>query len=624
MTDHPVSGRRPSLPLILIASMTIGAAVAGTDDYTPHVDEQFPRTVLWGDTHVHSRLSLDANMSGNVSLSPADAFRFARGETVVANNGRPVKLRRPLDFLLVSDHAEYLGVMAGLKEKDALLLENETARRWEAALSAGDNSPFGEFARSLMAGESVLVHPDFARSVWRSAIEAAEAANDPGRFTALIGYEWTSMPGGNNLHRVVVFRDGPERTGRVLPFSAFDSDDPTELWAFMARYEEQTGGRVLAIPHNSNLSGGLMFPGPDASLMDAAYARERALREPLVEVTQVKGDSETHPFLSPDDEFADYESWDRSNVSMAAPHEDAWFPNEYVRSALKLGLAAGAKTGMNPYRFGLIGSTDSHTALATADEDDYWGKFVRAHPAPGRWQTTIVASDRLPYIAYEWEMAASGYAAVWANANTREAIFDAMQRRETYATTGPRMTVRFFGGWTFTAADAYAPDLAKRGYEAGVPMGGTLPEMQNAASAYKPRFLVQAMRDPDGANLDRLQIVKGWLTPAGTLEERVYDVAWSDDRIRTENGKLPPVTSTVNVDTATYSNEFGAAELSASWLDTDFDPEQAAFYYVRVLEVPTPRWTTYDAVRFGEKLPEEIPRITQERAYTSPIWYEPH
>jgi hypothetical protein len=607
---------------LAVATLLLSPVWLHAESYSIHADETFPRQVLWGDTHVHSNLSLDANISGNQGLTPADAYRFARGERVIANNGMPVKLRRPLDFLLVSDHAEYLGVMAGLNRKDPLLLENETARRWEAALSVGDYSPMTEFAQSLMDGESVLKHPAYARTVWQSTIAAAEANNQPGQFTALIGYEWTSMPGGNNLHRVVVFRDGAERAGQILPFSAFDSDVPEDLWAFMDRYEAETGGRVLAIPHNSNLSGGLMFPGPDDERMSAEYARQRAWREPLVEATQVKGDSETHPFLSPDDEFADYESWDRSNVSMAVPHQDEWFAHEYLRSSLQLGLAIDSETGVNPYRFGMIGSTDSHTALATADENDYWGKFVRAHPEPGRWRTPIVASDTLEYIAYEWEMAASGYAAVWAIENTREAIFDAMQRRETYATTGPRISVRLFGGWAFEADDAGAPDIAALGYRQGVPMGGALGDAPAANAA--PSFLVQAFRDPDGANLDRLQIVKGWLEADGTLEEKVYNVAASDGRVPDGEGRIAPLKDTVDVAGATYRNTIGAGVLTTVWRDPDFDPEARAFYYLRVLEIPTPRWTTYDAARFGEELPEEVPRITQERAYTSPIWYDPN
>lgn len=616
MIDRPIALGLALLGLLLFSNF------GWAESYSPHVAETFPREVLWGDTHVHSNLSLDANISGNRGLTPTDAYRFASGKMITANNGMKARLRRPLDFLLVSDHAEYIGVMAGLNSKDPLLLENATARRWEAALSVGDYSPMTEFAQSLMDGESVLEHEEYERRIWHSTIEAAEAANQPGTFTALIGYEWTSMPGGNNLHRVVVFRDGADRTSRILPFSAFDSDEPADLWAFMDRYEQETGGRVFAIPHNSNLSGGLMFPGADDPRMTREYARQRSWREPLVEATQVKGDSEAHPFLSPDDEFADYESWDRSNVSMAVPHQDEWFKHEYVRSALKLGLAIEAETDANPYRFGLIGSTDSHTALATADENDYWGKFVSAHPAPGRWQTPIVPSDTLPYVAYEWEMAASGYAAVWATENTREAIFDAMQRRETYATTGPRMTVRFFGGWTFGDADADAPDLAALGYREGVPMGGALSGSNRPEDA-APAFLVQVFRDPDGANLDRLQIIKGWLEADGSLSEKIYDVAASDGRLADERGRVEALESTVNLAEATYSNSIGAAALSTVWRDPDFDPDERAFYYLRVLEIPTPRWPTYDSVRFDEPLPEQIQRVTQERAYTSAIWYDP-
>ncbi len=609
---------------LLGSLMALAATAAERTRYAPYPDETFPRELLWGDTHLHSHLSLDANMRGNAQFSPADAYRFARGETVTAQNGMTVKLRRPLDFLVVSDHAEYIGVMEALARDDALLLENATARRWNDALDAGDYSPMAEFAQSLTDGRSVLVHDTFTRSVWANTIAIADAHNDPGTFTALIGYEWTSMPGGNNLHRVVVFRDGAERVGQVLPFSAFDSDDPEDLWAYLARYEAETGGGAFAIPHNSNLSGGLMFPdaAADGSPMSADYARARARFEPLVEATQVKGDSETHPFLSPDDEFADYETWDASNVGMVEPHKEKWFPHEYLRSALKIGLDVAASTGVNPYQFGLIGSTDSHTALATADEDNYWGKFVAAHPAPERWQEPIVPNrGTLPFIAYEWQMAASGYAGVWAGENTREAIFDAMRRRETYATTGPRIVLRFFGGWTFDAADAQTPDLARTGYARGVPMGGLLPARPAPDAA--PTFLVSALRDPDGANLDRLQIVKGWRTDDGALHEQVYNVAASDERQVDADGRLPPLAARVDVETASYHNDQGASALATVWQDPDFNPDEPAFYYLRVIEIPTPRWTAYDAAAYGQELPEHVPMITRERAYSSPIWYQP-
>ncbi len=591
------------------------------DAFSLYARDDFPRQVFWGDTHVHSNLSMDANLFGNRKLSPTQAFRFARGETVTTNTGQKVKLRRPLDFLVVSDHAEYLGVMEGLQRADEVLLQDETARRWSKQLAAGDLTPMTEFSQSLATGRQLLENTDFANSVWRRIVDGADAQNTPGVFTAFIGYEWTSMPENANLHRVVIFRDGADKTSQVLPFSALDSSRPEDLWAYLARYEEKTGGQAIAIPHNSNISGGRMFSElmSDGQPITADYARTRALYEPIVEVTQVKGDSETHPFLSPDDEFADYESWDQSNIGFNEPHQDSWFRGEYARSALKTGLAIEAETGANPYRFGLIGSTDSHTSLATGDENDYWGKFVTAHPSPDRWRQPMVQSD-LRFMTFEWQMAASGYAAVWATENTREAIFDAMRRRETYATTGPRMTVRLFGGWTFDDQDAVRPDLAKTGYDKGVPMGGMLPA---APDGEAPAFLVSALKDPDGANLDRVQIIKGWLDAEGKTHEQVYDVAVSDGRVPGADGKIPPVGNTVDEESATYTNTIGATEFATLWRDPDFNPREPAFYYVRVLEIPTPRWTTYDAAVYGLTLPDEVPRITQERAYTSAIWYRP-
>jgi hypothetical protein len=601
---------------------TLPVAAAEQMSYSGPAEDDFPRQVLWGDTHVHSNLSLDANMSGNAKVDAETAYRFARGEVVTGHNGMEVRLRRPLDFLLVSDHAEYVGVMDGLRRQDALLLENETASRWGSALAAGDASPMREFAESLARGQSVLEHPAFERSVWERMIAAADRFNTPGTFTTLIGYEWTSMPAAQNLHRVVVFRDGADRTAELLPFSAFDSTDPEDLWAHLEHYENLTGGSAMAIPHNGNLSGGIMFPDRDADgqPLTADYAKRRARWEPIVEVTQVKGDGEAHPFLSPDDEFADYETWDDSDVSFTNPHQDEWFDHEYARSALKLGLSVESLTGANPYRFGMIGSTDSHTGLATADEDNYWGKFAIAAPAPERWRVPIVAVD-YPFLTYEWQMAASGYAAVWAHENTREAIFDAFRRRETYATTGPRIAVRFFAGWQFEAVDAVRPDLAATGYEKGVPMGGVLDPPASVEAV--PGFLLQALKDPDGANLDRIQVIKGWRDGDGQLRETIYDVAASDGRIVNAEGDLPPVGNTVDVANASFTNDIGAVQLTTWWQDPDFDPQEEAFYYARILEIPTPRWTAYDAKYFGINLPDEVPLVTQERAYTSPIWYSP-
>jgi hypothetical protein len=448
----------------------------------------------------------------------------------------------------------------------------------------------------------------------------ADAANEPGVFTALIGFEWSAMPNGNNLHRVVVLRDDATRANQVTPFSAFDSEDPEALWRYLADYEKNTGGQALAIPHNGNLSGGLMFADTRANgeVISVAYARERLRWEPLVEVTQMKGDGETHPLLSPDDEFADYGTWDQYNIDMSTAQEDWMQRFQYVRPALQTGLRVAQRIGVNPFQFGMIGSTDSHTALAAVEEDNFWGKMSSHEPSAER-------ASRLWGIP-EAEMSsagllAAGYAAVWATENTREALFDAMRRREVYATTGPRMRVRFFGGWDFTRQDLQSPDSALRGYDKGVPMGGVLPPPGSDTRA--PVFMAQALKDPEGAHLDRLQIVKGWVDSWGESRETVYDVAWSGDREPGVDGRLPPVGNTVDTESGHYSNTIGSAELSALWTDPDFDPDHAAVYYLRVLEIPTPRWPVYDRVKLDATLPAGTELTHQERAYTSPVWYQP-
>ncbi|HEB89203.1 MAG TPA: DUF3604 domain-containing protein, partial [Deltaproteobacteria bacterium] len=450
--------------------------------------------------------------------------------------------------------------------------------------------------------------------------EEADRQNDPGVFTAFTGYEWTSMIDGNNLHRVVIFKGSADKTTRRVPISSLDSPDPEDLWRFFEEYEAETGDDVLAIPHNGNLSNGMMFQTTrlDGSDFDADYARRRVRWEPLVEVTQIKGDGETHPFLSPNDEFADYETWDQSNLGGTERKTNDMLEGEYARSALGLGLRVEAETGVNPYRFGMIGSTDSHTALSTAREDNFFGKHSGMEPSPTRMTDPLARVNQAS--VFGWQQVASGLAAVWARENTREAIFEAMERRETYATTGSRIRVRLFAGFDYDARDLERPDLAPYAYSKGVPMGGVL---RKASLFEKPGFLVQALRDPEGANLDRIQIVKGWIDRKGERHERVYDVALSDGRRLGRDGHAPPVGNTVDLRKATYRNSIGSAMLQAFWEDPDFDRKQNAFYYARVLEIPTPRWTAYDAVRFGSKIPEESKRITQERAYTSPVWYSP-
>lgn len=595
--------------------------------YSPYAGRHFPTRVYWGDTHLHTAISLDAGAVG-CKLGPADAYRFARGEEVVTASGQPARLSRPLDFLVVSDHAEAFGAMVEVIKANPALMQNPRIKRWHDMIREGGDTAFkaaweliGTVAdTSNMPAE--FKDPAFIRSVWEPYIRIAEQFNEPGKFTAFIGYEWTSMPGGNNLHRCVIFRDGADKAIQTLPFSAVDSENPEDLWKVLAGYEEKTGGRVLAIPHNGNVSGGRMFALVDfmGDPLTRQYAETRARWEPLIEATQQKGDSESHPFLSPTDEFAGYEAWDKMNLNGTQLHEDGWFRSEYAREALKQGLKLEQDLGANPFKFGMIGSTDSHVGISAVEEDNFFGKAPPYEPGAHRVEHEFSKLGDKRVMAYE--LAASGYAAVWATENTREALWDAMKRKEVYATTGTRMTVRFFGGWDFEAGDAYNRLPAAVGYGKGVPMGG---DLRAAPAGKSPTFLVAALKDPIGANLDRIQIVKGWLDANGAVQEKVYDVAWgdADKRQPGNDGKLPPVGNTVDIAKAGWTNTIGDPELITVWEDPDFDSKQRAFYYARVIEIPTPRWTAYDAKYYGLKNPDRIPMTTQERAYTSPIWYTP-
>jgi hypothetical protein len=480
----------------------------------------------------------------------------------------------------------------------------------------------GKFPEALMYAPGTRPY----RDAWQETIDAAEEFNEPGRFTAVIGYEWTSLVKGGNMHRNVIYRDNGDRATQMVPFTQsapLGSNNPVDLWKWMDEYEAKTGGSVLAIPHNGNLSNGIMFPVERAYTgkeVDKSYVEQRAKRERLYEVTQTKGTAEAHPFLSPNDEFADFEIWDKGNLDASQAKKKEMLEYEYARSALKNGLKLEETLGTNPYKFGMIGSTDAHTGLAAVEEENFFGKTVPQEPSPERMKGTFMNNEKSGVTIMDWEVGSSGYAAVWADENTRAAIWDAMYRRETYATTGTRMIVRFFGGWDFDEADTRTRNPAVPGYRKGVPMGG---DLSNAPEGKAPSFLVAALKDPIGANLDRVQIIKGWMDSKGKLQERVYDVAWGGDRKPGADGKLPPVGSTVDAQDASWTNTIGAPELITVWTDPDFDPKLRALYYVRVIEIPTPRWTAYDAKRFGvEPLPGTRMTIT-ERAYTSPIWYTP-
>ena len=608
------------------------SSAARTQPYSPYAQRNFPNLPLWGDTHLHTAISFDAGAFG-ARLLPPDAYRFAKGEEVVSSTGQPVRLSRPLDFLVVADHSDNMGFFPKLQEGAPYVMADEKGRRWHEMINMGGQEAVkaaaelivafsqGKFPKALesLPGSSIY------RSTWDDIINAAEEANDPGHFTAFIGYEWTSLVNGNNLHRVVMYRDDADRARLLEPYTAtkpLGSTNPVDLWKWMTEYEKKTAGQVLAIAHNGNLSNGIMFPEKEAfgKKIGKEYVEARARWEPLYEVTQIKGDGEAHPFLSKNDEFADYGTWDQGNLDLSALKKNEMLRFEYARSALKTGLRLEDKLGTNPYQFGLIGSTDSHTALATAEEDNFFGKHSGGEPNTDRYKHPMAKVGDYEYKGYS--PLASGWAAVWAEENTRASIFDAMQRKETYATTGSRMIVRFFGGWEFDSKDANNRLPARAGYAKGVPMGGNLSAAPKGKSA--PTFLVAALKDPIGGNLDRIQVIKGWVDAKGNLHEKVYDVVWSGDRKPDAKGKLPSVGNTVDVANATWSNTIGAPELIAVWKDPDFDAKENAFYYTRVIEIPTPRWTAYDAKYFKVNMPKEVPMTTTERAYTSPIWYKPN
>jgi len=579
--------------------------------YSPYAKRSFPSRPLWGDSHLHTALS-----------------------EVISSTGQAVKLGRPLDWMVIADHSDGLGFFQDLSAGATNILAFDEGRRWYAGLSEGGDAAVAATLDLITTFAQGKIPPalfaDYSpgakkyRSVWEHVVKTAEDYNDPGRFTALIGYEWTSLVAGNNLHRNVIFRDGADKTLQIVPFTTqapMGSTDPLDLYEWLENFEAKTAGSALAIAHNGNLSNGLMFPVDKqytGRRLNKEYVTKRARWERVYEITQIKGDGEAHPLLSPDDAFADYETWDAGNLDLSEAKTNGMLAGEYAREALKNGLLLETKFGTNPYKFGIVGSTDSHTGLSTAEEENFFGKHAGTEPSAGRITHPFTKTDNGVFEG--WETAASGLAAVWATGNTREAIWDAMDRKEVYATTGTRIMVRFFGGWNYTAQDLNSRQPAFRGYQKGVSMGGDLAARSGNKS---PTFMVYSLRDPIGANLDRIQIVKGWLDSKGRTHERVYDVAWSSGREPDGSGVLPPVGNTVDVQAANWTNTIGASELGMVWTDPEFDPDQKAFYYARVLEIPTPRWIVYDAFRFGVDIPAGATTTHQERAYTSPIWYSP-
>jgi hypothetical protein len=609
-----------------------------------------PTNVYFGDPHIHTRISADASLWGS-TLGPEDTYRFGLGEEMTSFKGWKVKLTRPLDWMVISDHSDVWGFYERIADGDPYVMAEPEGVRWNQMVKEGNTRQVADEIIKAFGDETLpwdVSDPEMIAPGWKEEVEAAEKFNDPGNFTAFIAYEWTSNPMGDNLHRVVIYRDNADKTSDVLPFTSTGttgSQDPEDLWKVLEAYEEKTGGQVLAIPHNGNWSSGLMFAetiytySPNRStgkLLDESYVATRNRWEPLYEATQIKGDGEAHPFLSPDDEFADYETWDLGNLSFSKKVTEDMLQYEYARSGLKLGLKYQEQFGVNPFQFGMVGAGDSHTGLPGQEENNFMGKHASSEPDAERWKTPFRVAD----IGTQegWSEVASGLTGIWATDNTRAALWDAMKRKEVYATTGSRILVRVFGGWDFKPGDDQRSDYVDLGYEKGVPMGGELHRDPAAAGqvyrglaaaeamqAKGPNFLVIALKDPIGGNLDRVQMIKGWLDSNGELHEQVYNIAWGDAEKRNmgPDGKIPPVGNTVDIPDASWTNSIGDVELSTVWQDPDFDSREQAFYYVRVLEIPTPRWTAYDAKRFGITMSEEVPMITQERAYTSPIWYIP-
>ncbi len=621
-----VHGARTFAGLLVGAAcaLAVAASAAAADD--PHETH-----VYWGDVHLHTNYSWDAYGTGNATLTPDQAYRFARGLPVMHPAWHEtVQIRRPLDFLAVTDHAILLGTQAMLDKRDPKLLSTDWGKKM---LAIHEKQPIGGVMREggrlgVMRGPQgsaerkemmdQIYSPEVRAQTWDAEIDAAEKNNIPGKFTALIGWEWTSTPGGKNLHRCVISNATAAQAREFIPYSNYESLRPEDLWNFLAKTKAKTGVDFIAIPHNSNLSGGLMFDvvDSDGHPINAEYARNRMRWETEVEITQSKGTSEILPQLAPDDEFANFEIWQRLLTPRPMPPS----PHDYVRTALMEGLAFKHTIGVNPYKLGFIGATDSHTGLSTVQESHFLGDFGSDATLEQKRDEMQPGAKRR-FIFPDWMLAASGRAAVWATENTRQGIFDAFKRKEVYGTTGTRIVLRFFGGFDFESADADAKDIAKVGYRKGVPMGG---DLTRAPANEAPSFLIWAAKDPLSGNLDRIQIVKGWVDDAGKTQQRIYNVAWSGKRRLDAQGKLAPVGDTVDVNTASYTNSIGAVQLATVWKDPDFEPGQLAFYYARVLEIPTPRHSLYDAVALGIPVSEtHEPASIQERAYSSPIWYTP-
>jgi hypothetical protein len=593
-----------------------GPATQATEVAPPRSDALPPpnpdRDVFFGQTHVHTSWSVDAYVIGNTVTGPEDAYRYAIGEQVSHPGGYNVKLQRPLDFQGVTDHSEYVGMIRLANDPNSPISKLPIAAKLKVNKPSDVATVFKYLATSIADHKPIteLMDPKVTASVWQQTIAIADKFYRPGHFTTFVAYEWTSQPKSQNMHRNVFFRSS-EHVPKV-PFTSIDSDHPEDLWAWLDT-QRKAGNEAFAISHNANLSNGIMFPMDVDSKgrpIDAAWANERLENEPLSEIHQLKGTSETHPSLSPTDEFADYEIM---SFLIGVDNSTSKIHGSYFREAWENGLKLQVERGFNPYKFGVVAAGDSHDTVVSYTQDQFNGGHASMDDTPkarlaGKIETGMEVV----------KLSTSGLAGVWAEQNTRESLFDAMRRKETYGTSGVRIKVRVFGGWDYKETVFDAPDWVRNAYKEGVPMGGDLPPKKGAA----PTFVVWAVKDPDDANLDRIQIIKGWVKGGKTFEH-VYDVAWSGDRRPGKDGKVPAVKSTVDIANASYTNTEGSVELKKVWRDPDFDPAVHAFYYVRVLQIPTPRWSTYDAKKLGVAPPTRVPPTVQERAWTTPIWYSP-
>lgn len=598
-------------------------AVPPNTEQTPDFNEN--RNAYFGDLHIHTSWSFDAFIY-NVRTNPDNAYEFGKGQAIDHFVEGKIQLKRALDFMAVSDHAEYMGVMKEMINPENPLSKIALAKRVRSEDRQTSLEAFGEIGISLARNQPMgeLTEREFAISTWNKIIDAANRHYEPGTFTTFPAYEWTSSPSvrpddsepfARNLHRNVIYKG--DKISEV-PFSSFDSQDPEQLWKWMEK-EKANGIELLAIPHNANMSDGLMYPDQTfrGRPVDKAYAKLRFDNEPINEVVQIKGQSMAHPTMSPNDEFADFELYPYTFASGKPPTSQP--EGSYVREAFQKGMAFEKKLGINPFKFGIIGSSDGHNSAGPVEEDNYFGKFGNRDGSP---ESRLGQTDKNAFIRSPL-LSAAGLTGVWAEENTREAIYEAMERKEVFATSGTRIKVRFFGSFDFSAKSLDQENWLQNAYSNGVPMGSDLPSRSPSTVHRRPSFLIWAIKDPEGANLDRMQVVKLYLDKEGNKKEHIYDVAWAGDRRLGKDNKLPAIGSSVNVKDASYTNDIGSVELKTQWMDPDFDPAESATYYVRVLEIPTPRWSTYDAKTLGIDVPESLQATIQERAWSSPIWYKP-